>query len=97
MLNSIVLCKLNQSVFTWAERQVKDLRLSGMVSKLLFSGQDWAHKFGLFKLVTLYRCVRFQAYPSLKPLASWVTDLVARVQFIDKWIEHGIPPVSHIP
>lgn len=35
-----------------------------------------------------------QAYPSLKPLASWVTDLVARVQFIEKWIEHGIPSVS---
>lgn len=37
-----------------------------------------------------------KAYPSLKPLASWVTDLVARVQFIDKWIEHGIPPVFWI-
>ncbi|XP_020606105.1 dynein heavy chain 1, axonemal-like [Orbicella faveolata] len=37
-----------------------------------------------------------KAYPSLKPLASWVTDLVARVQFIEKWIEHGIPPVFWI-
>lgn len=37
-----------------------------------------------------------KAYPSLKPLASWVTDLVARVQFIENWIEHGIPPVFWI-
>ena len=43
-------------------------------------------------LIQVY-IIRLQAYPSLKPLASWVTDLVARVQFIEKWIEHGIPPV----
>ena len=35
----------------------------------------------------------FQAYPSLKPLSSWVTDLIARVAFIQKWIDLGIPPV----
>lgn len=32
-----------------------------------------------------------KAYPSLKPLASWVEDLVARVEFINHWIHHGIP------
>lgn len=31
------------------------------------------------------------AYPSLKPLASWVADLVLRCAFIDNWIVHGIP------
>lgn len=34
------------------------------------------------------------AYPSLKPLAAWVTDLVARVKFIKDWIDDGIPTVS---
>ena len=34
-----------------------------------------------------------KAYPSLKPLASWVTDLVDRCHFIDTWIKHGVPPV----
>ena len=35
-----------------------------------------------------------KAYPSLKPLSSWVTDLIARVAFIQKWLNLGIPPVS---
>lgn len=37
-----------------------------------------------------------QAYPSLKPLASWVNDLVQRVEFLQKWIGHGIPSVFWI-
>jgi dynein heavy chain len=32
-----------------------------------------------------------KAYPSLKPLASWVTDLVQRMDMIDKWYEGGHP------
>ena len=31
------------------------------------------------------------AYPSLKPLGSWVQDLVFRCAFIGNWIEHGQP------
>lgn len=31
------------------------------------------------------------AYPSLKPLASWVYDLVLRLDFIYQWILRGIP------
>jgi dynein heavy chain len=33
------------------------------------------------------------AYPSLKPLASWVRDLQLRVSFVGHWIVHG-PPKS---
>ena len=32
-----------------------------------------------------------KAYPSLKPLASWVTDLVQRLQMIEQWYELGHP------
>ena len=35
-----------------------------------------------------------KAYPSLKPLASWVTDLMSRMEFIQHWIDVGIPTVS---
>ncbi|XP_019622649.1 PREDICTED: dynein heavy chain 6, axonemal-like [Branchiostoma belcheri] len=31
------------------------------------------------------------AYPSLKPLASWVQDLIYRTAFIDNWIRQGLP------
>ncbi|CAJ0959437.1 unnamed protein product, partial [Ranitomeya imitator] len=34
---------------------------------------------------------RAKAYPSLKPLASWVIDLLQRMDFIQKWITDGIP------
>ncbi|KAL4640265.1 dynein heavy chain 6, axonemal [Arapaima gigas] len=31
------------------------------------------------------------AYPSLKPLGSWVKDLALRTSFIDSWIQRGQP------
>jgi len=33
-----------------------------------------------------------RAYPSLKPLASWVLDYIKRIQFCNSWIEEGAPP-----
>ncbi|RYY35163.1 hypothetical protein EON62_02715, partial [archaeon] len=37
-----------------------------------------------------------KAYPSLKPLASWVADLIERLAFITHWVEHGSPAVYWI-
>jgi len=33
-------------------------------------------------------------YPSLKPLASWVNDLVKRLEFMGSWLYDG-PPKSY--
>ncbi len=31
------------------------------------------------------------AYPSLKPLASWIKDLNERVDFMSAWLKNGNP------
>ncbi|TPX35722.1 hypothetical protein SmJEL517_g02025 [Synchytrium microbalum] len=34
-----------------------------------------------------------KSFPSLKPLAAYVSDLVARIKFFNDWYEHGCPKV----
>jgi len=34
-----------------------------------------------------------RSYPSLKPLASYVVDLVARLAFINEWVDKGAPAI----
>lgn len=36
-------------------------------------------------------------YPSLKPLSSWVPDLIARVQVVTKWLLEGAPASFWVP
>jgi hypothetical protein len=37
-----------------------------------------------------------KAYPSLKPLSSWVQDLLERCKFINAWIDSGAPAIFWI-
>lgn len=38
-----------------------------------------------------------KAYPSLKPLSSWVKDLYIRVEVMRNWIEQGEPKCFWLP
>lgn len=36
------------------------------------------------------------AYPSVKPLGSWMLDLLARIDFFNNWLKNGVPHVFWI-
>jgi len=54
----------------------------------------------MFNCFTLQRVPKNwadKAYPCLKPLNAWVTDLVLRVEFMNKWLTEGTPLCYWVP
>jgi len=38
-----------------------------------------------------------RSYPSLKPLSGYVFDLLQRLEFFQRWIDHGVPSTVWLP
>jgi len=50
--------------------------------------EDMANSMYNGKVPNMWHAV---AYPSLKPLSSWIVDLLARLEMFNTWIENGAP------
>jgi hypothetical protein len=57
---------------------------------------QWAVCVFCWVLVQVPEAWAAKAYPSLKPLPSWVADLLERLVFIQHWVDHGTPAVYGI-
>ena len=51
--------------------------------------EDMGNSMVIGKVPALWAAV---AYPSLKPLGSWVNDLLERLHFLSEWLESGVSP-----
>ena len=82
----ILICETNFSGF---KRQIQT------PLPLLYS------KASLFSDIFLNNKVPLQwekvAYPSLKPLSSWINDLISRIEFMGQWLYNGPPMTYWLP
>lgn len=56
--------------------------------------EEMAGKFLINKVPSQWEGV---GYPSLKPLGSWVEDLILRIEFCAKWLYNGVPDSYWVP
>jgi len=56
--------------------------------------EDMHNAFLIQKLPPMWDAV---SYPCLKPLNSWVTDYLARIEFMSKWLLSGPPTSFWVP
>ena len=50
----------------------------------------------MFVSLCAHVVVQAKAYPSMKPLSSWVVELTERLNFLSSWIANGPPAVFWI-
>ncbi|KAG9392138.1 Dynein heavy chain and region D6 of dynein motor [Carpediemonas membranifera] len=65
--------------------------LDRAIRGLVVMSPDLETMFDAFLLNRVPNLWSAAAYPSLKPLASWVRDLDKRIAFMAEWISHGPP------
>lgn len=83
----------------WCSRKHwKKCRKACSITPCQWCGAKWyvEHCSEAWSLPSLNDVFFLQAYPSLKPLASWVQDLIQRVEFVQGWVDHGVPTVFWI-
>lgn len=56
--------------------------------------EEMAARFLLNKVPSQWEGV---GYPSLKPLSSWVPDMIERVAFLANWLYNGLPNSFWVP
>ena len=71
--------------------------LENAVSGLVVMSQSLEKMYQSFLIAQVPSLWSDAAYPSLKPLGSWVTDLIARVTFLKRWIANGAPTSFLLP
>jgi len=70
--------------------------LEKMFNSFLIQKVWWQWRFLVLTCLKVPENWAAASYPSLKPLGSWVADLIRRVKFIEDWLVNGPPPVYWI-
>ena len=65
--------------------------LDDAIQGLVLMSQELDDMYGAFLKNKVPPNWESAAYPSLKPLGSWIKDLVDRVEFMRNWLENGHP------
>jgi len=71
--------------------------LSRAIQGLEIMSEELDHMYGAFLKSRIPPNWEAVAYPSLKPLAGWITDLVKRVEFMRTWCQEGHPKCFWLP
>jgi dynein heavy chain len=92
-MNTVLIqeCMRYNRLLSTVQRSLKELRRA-LAGETVLSGEleEMQHSIERGQVPTMWSSV---AYPSMKPLASWMKDLVARVEFFNDWIARRAAPV----
>ena len=76
--------------------KVSTLQLRDAVAGLITMSEDLEKVFNALFDNKVPDMWKKAAYPSLKPLAQWIDDFIARLKFMQNWIDNGPPKIFWI-